>query len=98
MANTVYPKGIKTFAKNEKAPDFVLGTAIITLNEFVSWCKGEGEEYLSEYNGQKQIRLQILNGKDGRPQLTVDTYKPTGKAQAEPESTGTSEDIGQLPF
>ena len=30
----IYPKGINTFAKSEKTPDFVLGTIVINLNTF----------------------------------------------------------------
>ena len=33
----IYPQGLRTFAKNEKAPDFVLGTLVITPNELIKW-------------------------------------------------------------
>lgn len=72
----IYPKGIVTFPKNEKAPDFVLGTMVITPNDFMEWIK-ENKSLLTEYNGKSQIRLQILNGNKGI-YLTVDTFKPTG--------------------
>ena len=70
----IYVKGLRTFAKNEKAPDFVLGTLIITPNELVQWLK-ENEQYLTDYKGTKQLKCQILNGDKGI-YFTVDTWKP----------------------
>lgn len=71
----IYPKGIRVFPPNEKAPDFVKGTMIITLNELVQFCK-DNPGYLSEYNGEKQLKLQITERKDGKGlSFSVDTYK-----------------------
>jgi hypothetical protein len=70
----IYPKGLRTFARNEKAPDFVLGTLVIDLKELFDWCKAEGAEYLTEYKEKKQLKLTILNGKE-RINFQVDTYK-----------------------
>jgi len=87
----IYSKGIVTFAKNEKAPDFVLGTMVITPNDFMEWIK-ENKSLLTEYNGKSQIKLQILNGNKGI-YLTVDTFKPTEK------TNGISKnDFKDLPF
>lgn len=78
MANEkIYPKGIRCFPKHEKQPSFVLGSMVITPNELVQWLKGN-ENLLSEYNGEKQLKLQILNGDKGI-YLTVDTYKAEAK-------------------
>jgi hypothetical protein len=76
----VYAAGIRTFAKNEKAPSFVLGTIVITFEELGAWIKGEGKEYLTEYQGKKQLRLQVLDGKD-RLTIQVDTFKPSKKEE-----------------
>jgi hypothetical protein len=92
MSNNVLPKGIRTFNKRENQPEFVLGSVIITLNELVTFCK-ENPELLSEYNGQKQLRLQLLRSKEGAPYLTVDTFKP----QAAPQPPAKDDD-GDLPF
>lgn len=70
----IYPKGLRTFAPREGAPDFVKGTLIITPNELVKFCK-ENEQYLSDYNGSKQLKCQMLEGDKGI-YLVVDTYKP----------------------
>jgi len=87
----IYPKGIVTFAKNEKAPDFVLGTMVITPNDFMEWIK-ENKSLLTDYNGKSQIRLQILNGNKG-VYLTVDTFKLTEKSNGV-----TTGDKSDLPF
>ena len=91
MAETkIYPKGLRTFAKNEKAPSFVLGTLVISPNEFNEWLR-ENQSLMTEYNGSKQLKCQILQGDKGI-YFTVDTYKPTPK---EGLTNGSKED---LPF
>lgn len=73
-AEKIYPKGIMCFQKHEKAPDFVLGSVVITVNDLVKFCK-ENPQYLTDYKGEKQLRLQALTGNKGL-YFTVDTYKP----------------------
>ena len=74
MANEkVYAKGIRTFPKHEKQPSFVLGAMVITIAELNDWVK-QNEQYLTDYNGQKQLKFQILKGDKGI-NLVVDTYK-----------------------
>ena len=76
MAETkIYPKGLRTFAKNEKAPAFVLGTLVITPNELIEWVN-QNSNLLTDYNGSKQLKCQILQGDKGI-YFTVDTYKGT---------------------
>lgn len=73
MSEKIYPKGIMCFQKNEKAPDFVLGTMVINPNQLMAWLR-ENEGLMSEYKGEKQLRCQVLNGNKGI-YLQVDTYK-----------------------
>ena len=68
----IYPKGLRTFPKNEKQPDFVLGTLMVTPNELINWIR-ENESLLIEYKGNKQLKLQMLNGDKGI-YFVVDTY------------------------
>ena len=75
MSDTIYVKGVRIFTPHEKAPDFVKGSVIITPNELFQFLK-EQEENFTEYNGQKQLRCQLLEGDKGL-YLSVDTYKPT---------------------
>lgn len=81
MSEKIYPKGIITFPKTEKQPDFVLGTMVITPNELFAWLK-ENESLLTTYQDKKQLRCQILNGQKG-VYFTVDTFKPTEKQTVE---------------
>jgi hypothetical protein len=92
MAETkVYPKGMITFAKSEKAPDWVLGTLVVTPQVLLDWCNSEGKEYLTDYKGSSQIKLQVTKGKDGKLQIAVDTYKSGSKG-------GSKSDDEILPF
>jgi hypothetical protein len=75
----IYPKGMMTFAPRGNAPDFVLGALVITPNDLYEWLKTQ-EEHSSEYNGKKQFRFQILEGKEG-PYLVLDTFKPNTEAK-----------------
>jgi hypothetical protein len=101
MADKVYPKGLFTFAKNEKAPDFVLGSLVITLDDFKAWLNGDGKQWLTDYQGKKQLRLSILKGRDGKVNFEVDTYRK-GDASAKPQQSTNNQpsqddDLG-LPF
>ena len=96
MAETIYPKGIRTFKKHENAPDFVLGTVVITPKELREWLLGDGSQYLTEYKGEKQIRLQATTTKDGSLSLKVDTWKPTSKPQT--SAPKPEDDNSGLPF
>ena len=76
MSNQKFPKGLRIFGPKENAPDFVKGQLIITLNELIQYCK-ENSDLLTDYKGEKQLRLQILEKKDKSGlNLVVDTYKP----------------------
>jgi phage antirepressor YoqD-like protein len=92
MSEKIYPKGIITFPKNEKQPDFVLGSMVITPNDLFAWLK-ENESLLTDYNGKKQMKFQVLNGDKG-VYFVVDTFKPTPKA----ESKLAIEEDSSLPF
>lgn len=74
MSEKIYPKGIRVFKPREGAPDWVLGQVIVTPVELVEWVQ-ENLQHTSEYQGKKQIKLDLLKGKDG-PYVAVNTYKP----------------------
>ena len=86
MAENIYPKGIRTFKKHENAPDFVLGTVVITLKELRDWALDEGSQYLTDYKGEKQLRLSATKAKDGSISLKVDTWKPNTTKHEKNES------------
>ena len=86
----VYAKGIRCFPKHEKQPSFVLGAMVITIAELKDWVK-QNEQYLTDYNGQKQLKFQILQGDKGI-NLVVDTYKAGAKTETATAKTN------DLPF
>ena len=86
----IYPKGLRTFKPNERAPEFVKGTLIITPNQLNAWLR-ENEALMTEYNGEKQLKCQILDGDKGL-YFTVDTFKPN--SQAAPTEAPTTFDPG----
>lgn len=87
----IYPKGLITFKPHEKAPDFVKGTLMITLNDLITFCK-ENDNLLTEYKGKKQLKCQILEGDKGL-YFVVDTWKADKK---EPEDL--NKDSSNMPF
>lgn len=104
MAEKIYPKGIIGFAKNEKAPSFVIGTIVITPNDLVSWLKEQdgGAKYLTDSKYGKQLKLQITEGRDGKLGIAVDTYVPKQQSNYptnNSKSSVTSDDnFETLPF
>lgn len=91
---TIYPEGIRTFDKNPNQPDFVIGSLVITPNKLVAWLK-ENENLLTEYNGDKQLKCQILKGDKGL-YVKVDTWKPTSSGGTNEVKEQPAED--DLPF
>jgi hypothetical protein len=91
-AEKVFAKGIMCFDKHASAPDFVIGTVVITPRELVEWIK-ENPNYLTDYKGAKQLKFQILKGSKG-PYMVVDTYVK-GEAQKSPEPMSMQNDFQQ---
>ena len=88
MSDKIYPKGVMIFKPRENAPDFVKGSMVVSLREFTDWVKTQQEHY-SEYNGKKQLRFKILDGREGL-YLELDTWK------AESKNNGRADDfLGQ---
>ncbi len=80
----VYPKGIIGFTKNDKAPDWVVGSMVINPNQLFEWLSGEGKQYLTDYNNNKQLRLHLAHTRDGKLSISVDTWKPAQQKATEP--------------
>lgn len=74
-----YPKGIRAFSPNAKAPEFVKAQIVISINDLVQFAK-DNQNLLTEYNGQKQLKLNMLSGDKGL-YLVVDEYKPSEKKE-----------------
>ncbi len=99
MADKVFAKGIRTFAKKDSQPDFVLGEMVITPNELFTWLNGEGAQYLTEYKDTKQLKLQVTKNRGGGLMLAVNTYKPQQTQQQAPHRQNDNfDDSENLPF
>lgn len=100
MAQTL-PKGIRFFDKHANSPDFVIGTLVLTLDDIKEMFT-ENKEFVTEYNGKAQLRLQQLKSKDGKIYLAIDTYKKDGEQKSKPAAKTANEPIGydsnDLPF
>ena len=98
MADQILPKGVRMFNKHQNAPDFVVGSLVITPNDLVAWLK-EQPGLMTDYNGAKQIRLQVLKSKEGNLYCAVDTYKKDAGAPVHtPANTVHVEPLDDLPF
>lgn len=74
MAEKIYAKGLRTFAPRQGAPEFVLGTLIITEEELLKWFK-DNRHYASDYNGMKQFKFSVLKSDKTGINLQLDMYK-----------------------
>lgn len=86
MTDKKFIEGIRVFAPNAKAPEFVKAEIVITLNDLVKFCK-ENPDLLTEYNGQKQLKLSVKAGSKGY-YAEVNNWQPKTQKQ----------DAGDLPF
>ena len=77
---TIYAEGLRFFNPRETAPEYVKGEVIVNLKEFFDFVSTQKEHY-TEYQGNKQLKLNMLSGKSGM-YFTVDTFKPTPKGAA----------------
>ncbi len=91
MADRKYPEGIRVFSPRQGSPDFLRGSILITPNVLFKWLK-ENENLLTEYEGQKQINLDLLDGNKGL-YVAVNTYKKDAKPKDD-----INNDSDSLPF
>jgi hypothetical protein len=99
MAENILAEGLRFFDKNANAPDFVMGTIVITIDEFKNFINAN-QQYLTDYNGKKQLKLQQLKSKQGKVYFNVDTFKPATAPTAAPHSAPATvpELDNSLPF
>ena len=104
----IFVKGILTFPKNERAPDFVVGNIVINLQDFKEWVNDpQNAQYLTEYQGKKQLRLTATTW-EKKLSISVDTFKPQPKdnrsatelheANEPIRSQSQKDDVDSLPF
>jgi hypothetical protein len=102
MADQKLLDGVRLFRKKDSQPDFVLASGVITPNKLVAFLK-ENPDLLSEYQGEKQVRIQVLKSKDGNPYIAVDTWKPNTEttvaaAPYTPPAEVPDDQLNDLPF
>lgn len=100
-AEKVYADGIIVFKPKDGSPTFVKGDILIGIDVLLKWAN-DHPEYLHDYKGDRQIKLQLLDGTKGL-YLTVNTYKKEGTTYAAPQKpvkdTLVDNDLSdQLPF
>lgn len=79
--NRPLPGGVRFFEKHPNAPDFVLASLILSLDDLYAFAKNN-PQYLVDYQGKKQLKLQVLRSKEGKIYSVVDTYgSPAQPAQ-----------------
>lgn len=71
----IYAKGLYWNEKRDNAPDFVLGSISIKLDDLK-----ELERQILEHWNNGYCRFQVLQGKE-KPYVVVDTYKPKEKKE-----------------
>jgi len=91
----VLPEGVRVFPKHPNAPDFVLASVVITMNDLFEFCK-KNPQLISEYQGKKQIKLQLLKSREGKPYMVVDNYQRPSEQDASPSGGIIPNDT--LPF
>lgn len=97
--DSILPEGIRCFNKHDNAPDFVMGKTVISLNKLVAFCKAH-PEILSDYQGEKQLTLQMLWSKQGKLYANIDLYNtpyaagtrgaPFATASSAPQGTASA--------
>jgi hypothetical protein len=98
--STIFLNGIRTFPKNEKQPETLISSGVISIEELKSFLDSpEAKNHYTQYNGANQLKFGIWRTKSGGVSLIVDTWKPNKegapKATNEPQSESNIDD---LPF
>lgn len=78
---------VRLFPAHPNAPDFVLASAVIGLDEFFGFVNAN-PQFLTEYQGKKQLKIQILRSKEGKLYSVVDEYKPQAQQPADNRQWG----------
>ena len=56
MSDNKLPEGIRYFEKHANAPDFVIDSLVITIDDLNAFVQNN-PDVLTEYNGKKQLKL-----------------------------------------
>tara|TARA_R110002012_G_scaffold57967_2_gene150408 strand:- start:328 stop:627 length:300 start_codon:yes stop_codon:yes gene_type:complete len=99
MANkAIYIKGISIFKPHQNAPDFVKGQGFITPKVLVNFVKENPNILTSEYDGNKQIPIQLTQNDDGGLSLKFNDFVPNKKEVKTESIPVKAEQDDDLPF
>jgi hypothetical protein len=77
------------FKRNEKAPDFVVGSISVKVEEAIA--------FLKQHNKNGWVNLQVKNSQAGKYYIELDTFEPKAPQQQAPVTQ--SEPVqADLPF
>ncbi len=71
-----YIKGVTIFPPSPNAPDFVLGQGFITPKVLLDFIKENPHILTSEYDGKKQIPIQLTKNDNGGVSLKFNDFTP----------------------
>jgi hypothetical protein len=77
------------FKRNENAPDFVIGSLSIKVEEAVA--------FLKQHTKNGWVNLQVKNSQGGKYYIELDTFEPKAQQQA-PAQQPEPVNVGTLPF
>ena len=97
MEEKIFPKGIFYNTPHENAPDFIKANITITIRDLNEFVNGH-PKLLSEYQGKKQLKLDLKESKGGKLYLDINTYKPENKQTTQTTSNEDVIDPNDLPF
>jgi hypothetical protein len=76
------------FKRNENAPDFVIGSLSVKVEEAVA--------FLKQHTKNGWVNLQVKNSQGGKYYMELDTFEP--KVQQAPAQQPETVNDGSLPF
>jgi len=93
----IYLKGLRIFAPSPNAPDFVLGQGFLTPKVLLDFIKENPQILTSEYDGNKQIPVQLVKNDDGGASLKFNDFVPKKEVKTESIPMKSEQD-DDLPF
>ena len=94
----IYLKGLRIFAPSPNAPDFVLGQGFLTPKVLLDFIKENPQILTSEYDGNKQIPIQLVKNDDGGASLKFNDFVPQKKEVKTESIPVRAEQDDDLPF
>jgi len=91
-SKVVFVDGLNVYTPSSNAPEWVKADMVINPTKLIKWLQ-DNDQYLKEGKHGLEIRLQVKQSAQGKLYASVDTFKPTPKAEA-----ATVEATDDLPF